>query len=139
MTYTEVVEYLKSKAIGVSPDCRFIHGKRPDASLASTNTVWPLIWLAPIRETIDRQKGNIDNQIIITFLAQDSTNNTLEERRALIQTMYVLKEAFMVSLRSSIPLLGVATNENAVPEYSQLGGYASGYSVNFKFSSKTAC
>lgn len=139
MTYTEVVEYLKAKALAESPDCTFVHGKRPDASLISTSTAYPLIWLAPFRETIDRQKGNIDNQITISFLAQDSTQNTLEQRQALIQTMYVLKEAFMNSLRSRIPLLGVATNENATPEYSQLGGYVSGYSVSFKFSTKTAC
>lgn len=139
MTYTEVVEYLKTKALAVSPDCTFVHGKRPDASLVSTSMVYPLIWLAPIRETIDRQKGNIDNQITVSFLAQDSTQNTLDQRQALIQSMYVLKEAFMASLRSSIPMVGVATNENATPEYSQLGGYVSGYSVSFKFSTKTAC
>ena len=139
MTYTEVVEYLKAKAIAVSPDCTFVHGKRPDASLISTSMVYPLIWLAPFRETIDRQKGNIDNQITISFLQQDSTEYTLEQRQILIQSMYDLKEAFMTSLRSSIPLLGVATNENATPEYSQLGGYVSGYSVSFKFSTKTAC
>lgn len=139
MTYTEVVEYLKAKALAVSPDCTFVHGKRPDASLVSTSMVYPLIWLAPFRETIDRQKGNIDNQITISFLAQDSTQNTLDQRQSLIQSMYVLKEAFMTSLRSGIPMVGVATNENATPEYSQLGGYVSGYSVSFKFSTKTAC
>ena len=45
----------------------------------------------------------------------------------------------MISLRAGIPMVAEITNESATPEYSQLGGYVSGYSVNFKFSSKTAC
>ena len=139
MTYTEVVEYLKAKAINISPDCTFVHGKKPDASLISTNMVYPLVWLAPFRETVDRRKGNVDNQITIAFFAQDNTENTLIQRQALIQTMYELKEAYMISLRAGIPMVAEITNESATPEYSQLGGYVSGYSVNFKFTSKTAC
>ena len=139
MTYTEVVEYLRTKAINISPNCTFVHGKKPDASLISTSMVYPLIWLAPFRETVDRKKGNVDNQITIAFFAQDNTENTLIQRQALIQTMYELKEAFMISLRAGIPMVAEITNESATPEYSQLGGYVSGYSVNFKFTSKTAC
>jgi hypothetical protein len=139
MTYTEVVEYLKAKAIVVSPDCTFVHGKKPDASLISTNMVYPLIWLSPFRETVDRRKGNVDNQITIAFFAQDNTENTLIQRQALIQTMYQLKEAYMISLRAGIPMVAEITNESATPEYSALGGYVSGYAVNFKFTSKTAC
>jgi hypothetical protein len=139
MTYTEVVEYLKAKAIVVSPDCTFVHGKKPDASLISTNMVYPLVWLAPFRETVDRKKGNVDNQITISFLQQDSTEYTLDQRQLLIQSMFDLKEAFMISLRAGIPMVAEISNESATPEYSQLGGYVSGYSVNFKFTSKTAC
>ena len=139
MTYTEVVEYLKDKAIEVSPDCTFVHGKKPDASLISTNMVYPLVWLAPFRETVDRKKGNVDNQITISFLQQDSTEYTLDQRQLLIQSMFDLKEAFMISLMAGIPMVAEISNESATPEYSQLGGYVSGYSVNFKFTSKTAC
>lgn len=140
MTYSDCVDFFKLKALAASPDCTFVHGKKPDASLTSTSMVYPLIWLAPFKETTDRKKGNIDRQIVIAFFAQDSTQNTLEQRQALIQTMWELKESFMdLIFNQDLPIVGTATNENATPEYSQLGGYVSGYAVSFKFSSKIPC
>lgn len=139
MTYTDCVDYFMVKALAVSPDCTFIHGKKADSSLISSSTIYPIIWLAPFSETVDRIKGNIERQITIAFFAQDSTNNTLIQRQGLIQSMWELKESFMSSLEDSIPMVGQVSNERAVPEYSWLAGYVSGYAVTFKFSTKTLC
>ena len=139
MTYEDCVNFFKIKALAASPDCTFVSGKKADSSLISVDTVWPLIWLAPFTETIDRRKGNIDRQVAIAFFTQDSTNNTLDERKALFESMWQLKEAFMNSIENSIPMPGQISNERSTMEFQMLSGYASGYAVSFKFSSKLPC
>lgn len=139
MTYSNLVEYLKAKALIVNQSGTFIHGKKPDASLISSSTIFPLIWLAPFRETTDRVKGNVIRQVTVAFFTQDSTNITLEDRQALIESMWSLKEAFMSSINNDIPRTISAIGESATPEYSQLSGKVSGYAINFTVQSKLPC
>lgn len=139
MTYSDLVNYLKAKALVVNPTGTFVHGKKPDASLTSSNMTFPLIWVAPFRESTDRIKGNIVRQITIAFFAQDSPNKTLIERQALIQTMWALKESFMASISNDLPRVISATGESATPEYSQLAGTVSGYAISFNVQSKIPC
>jgi hypothetical protein len=139
MTYSDLIDYLQTKALVVNPTGTFVHGKKPDASLISTNMVYPLIWVAPFRETTDRLKNKISRQVTIAFFAQDSTQNTLDQRQALIQTMWDLKELYVASLNNDLPKVLSALNESATPEYSQLGGYVSGYAISFNIQTKLPC
>lgn len=139
MTYSNLVNYFKAKALIVNPSGTFIHGKKPDASLTSSSTVFPLIWVAPFRESTDRIKGNINRQITIAFFDQDSPNKTLDQRQALIQSMWALKESFMTSINNDLPRVLSTANESATPEYSQLAGTVSGYAISFNIQSKIPC
>lgn len=139
MTYLEVVNVLSEAANNVAPNGVFIHGKRPDASLFSIQTNFPIVWAAPFRETYNLQTGKIERQLTVCFFLQDSTNNTLAQRQDLIQQSWDFQHDFMLFLNSNLPKTFNISDIIATPEYAQLAGTVSGYSVSFKFQSKLPC
>jgi hypothetical protein len=144
MTYLEVVQALNNAADNVAaPDYTFIHGKRPDASLQSIQTKYPLIWVPPFRESYDLKTQNIERQITVCFFLQDSPNKTLEERQTLIQQAWDYQHDFMQQLYNGFDFMiktFTVLDIIATPEYAQLAGTVSGYSVSFKLKSKiTSC
>jgi hypothetical protein len=136
MTYLEVVNVLSAATDVVAPNGFFIHGKRPDASLFSIQTNFPIIWALPFRENYNLQTGKIERQLTVCFFLQDSTNNTLAQRQALIQEAWDFQHDFMEYLDNYMPKAFNISDIIATPEYAQLAGTVSGYSVSFKFQSK---
>lgn len=139
MTYLEVVNILNIAADNVGPNGVFIHGKRPDASLFSIQTSFPIIWAAPFRENYNLVTGKIERQLTVCFFLQDSTNNTLAQRQDLIQQAWEFQHDFMLFLNSALPKPFNISDIIATPEYAQLAGTVSGYSVSFKFQSRLPC
>jgi hypothetical protein len=139
MTYEQTIELLRTTAESVAPNGTFVFGKKADASLVSQTTAFPLIWLAPFREQTDRLKGNISRSIVLVFLYQDTTNYTESDRQNLIQEAWQLKEDYMIALNNTLPKVAAYLNEIATPEFMQLSGSVSGYSVQFTLQSKTPC
>ena len=139
MTYLEVVNILSGATDVVAPNGFFIHGKRPDASLFSIQTNFPIIWAAPFRENYNLVTGKIERQLTVCFFLQDSTNNTLAQRQNLIQQAWDYQHDFMLFLNSALPKTFNILDIVATPEYAQLAGTVSGYSVSFKFQSKLVC
>jgi hypothetical protein len=86
------------------------------------------------------QTGRIERQLTVCFFLQDSTNNTLAQRQALIQEAWDFQHDFMEYLDNYMPKAFNISDIIATPEYAQLAGTVSGYSVSFKFQSKlVAC
>lgn len=139
MTYEQTIELLRSTAASVAPNGTFVFGKKADASLVSQTTAFPLIWLAPFREQTDRLRDLITRSVVLVFLYQDTTNYTEADRENLIQEAWQLKEDYMIALNNTLPKVAAYLNEIATPEFMQLSGSVSGYSVQFTLQSKTPC
>jgi hypothetical protein len=139
MTYSQAIELLRAVAENIAPNGTFVFGKKADASLISQTTAFPLIWLAPFREQIDRIKGNVSRSIVLVFLYQDTTNYTEDQRQTLIQNAWQLKETYMTALNATLPKVAAYIGEISTPEFMQLSGSATGYSVQFTMQSKLPC
>jgi hypothetical protein len=136
MTYLEVVNVLSEAASNVAPNGSFVHGKRPDASLFSIAASFPIVWAPPFRENYNLVTGKMERQMTVCFFLQDSTNNTLEQRQNLIQDAWDFQHDFMQFLYDVTPKTFNVSDIIATPEYAQLAGTVSGYSVSFKLQSK---
>jgi len=139
MTYSQAIELLRAVAENIAPNGSFVFGKKADASLISQTTAFPLIWLAPFREQTDRIKGNVSRSIVLVFLYQDTTNYTEDQRQTLIQNAWQLKETYMTALNATLPKVAAYIGEISTPEFMQLSGSATGYSVQFTMQSKLPC
>jgi hypothetical protein len=143
MTYQEVIDMFRDVTTQVAQN--FVHGKIPDVNFFTINTEWPLVILPPFRDVSDYEKANIERAIVLLFFAQDNPNNTMEDREAIISAQYSNKEEFINYFREqfespSSPYFGLSISKVvATPEYAQMAGYASGYSVTFTLKSKIKC
>lgn len=137
MTYLNCISYFKASLLEVNPSGTFVRGRRPDASLASANADWPMVVLLPFRETEDRQSGNIERQIVMFFVSQDSTDNTEDERDTIIQNMNTLAAVFVndFELRTK-GKASITSKISKTPERQTFPGYCSGYSITFTLTSK---
>lgn len=146
MTYKDVINYFKATNTEVNTTGIFVHGRKPDASFISIAAAWPMVFVLPFRETTDYKKEIIKRNIVMFFFLQDNINNTLDQREDLIESAFELKEEFirkMVELTESPSnaYFGKFTFSEilATPEYAQLAGTVSGYSISFTLTSKTKC
>jgi hypothetical protein len=137
MTYLNCILLFKTSLLAVNPDGTFVRGRRPDASLASTTANWPMVALMPFRETHDRKLGNIERQIVMFFVSQDSTNNTTDERDVIVEQMNALSESFLADFENRIKGKASITSKILkTPELQTFPGYCTGYSVSFTLTSK---
>jgi hypothetical protein len=147
MNYLDTIELLKECFTDLEPNGTFVRGRRPDASLMSVNAAWPLVALLPFRETKDYAKGNIQRQIVMFFLKNDTPNNTSDQRDIIINDMNEMQDAFINKLNEKVSSLtsayyGKASIQGSVlatPEQMILAGAASGYGIQFTLLSKIPC
>lgn len=124
----------------------FVHGRKPEGSFDSIAAVYPLVFVLPFRDVADYKKETIKRSIVMFFFKQDNPGNTLVQREDMIQECYVIKDAFIQKMieYSDTPgntYFGKLTISEvlATPEYAQLAGTVSGYSVSFTLITKTDC
>lgn len=146
MTYKEVITMFRAANTAINSVGTFVHGRKPEGSFTTIAATFPLIFLPPFRESTDYKKAITRRTIVLFLLKQDNPGNTVEEREDLIEECYLLKEAFIAKLNEfwdspSNTYFGKASISEvmATPEYLQMAGTVSGYSISFTLSTKTDC
>lgn len=146
MTYKGVITMFRAVNTAINVSGTFIHGRKPEGSFSSIAESFPLIFLPPFRETTDYKKAITRRTIVLFLLKQDNPGNTVDQREDLIEECFLLKEAFISKLNEftespSNAYFGKATISEvmATPEYLQMAGTVSGYSISFTLTTKTDC
>lgn len=134
MTYQTLVNIIRATANYINPTGTFVHGRRSDGSL-EYNEAFPQIHLLPVRSEYDYNNANVRHNVILMFWGQDSPESSNDEREALISTMDILSDNFIINFQNVNTY--TITNVLKTPEYRQLAGTVSGYGLSFTIVAKT--
>jgi hypothetical protein len=134
MTYSEVVTLIEQVANTVNANGVFFHGRNYDTSL-EYGDVFPQIQLYPF--TQDNFGDNFKrNNLLISFLIEDSHDYTLAQRQALINQMDVLSLAFETVLRTQTVQIETIRRE---PQFMTLMGNLTGIAMRISLLTPDLC
>jgi hypothetical protein len=134
MTYSEVVTLIEQVANTVNANGVFFHGRNYDTSL-EYGDVFPQIQLYPF--TQDNFGDNFKrNNLLISFLIEDSHDYTLAQRQALINQMDVLSLAFETQLRTQTVQIETIRRE---PQFMTLMGNLTGIAMRISLLTPDLC
>jgi len=136
MSYQSTVDIIRAAAEAVNPDGFFVHGRRSDVTTHHDKPM-PQISLLPMRSRPDRRNDNERYSIVMGFFDQDTPTTSELEREKIIAAMDELSNEFMDKLNENKTC--TIEGENKTPEYRQLAGTLSGYSIAFDLICKMEC
>lgn len=134
LTYQNIVDLIRIVATAVNPSGTFVHARRSDGSLEYPGAM-PQIHLYPFN--ISGNEGR-QTELLIGFWQQDSPESSNEEREAIIAEMDILCREFLATLDDNYDTIQL-TNIVSEPNYRQLAGTLSGYTLKFTLIGSLDC
>lgn len=132
--YQDIVNVIRTVALGINPTGRFDHGRMVDLTQEFTGA-YPYIYLYPFKLGQGREDYATTRDLIVGFWQEDRPDTSVQEREIIISEMDELSDQFIVALQD---LLDVANFEKE-PQYQMFNATLSGYAVMFTINVSGIC